>query len=97
MQREGKINLQEYKVLNDKPRDGFAEFCSTPLYPDAPLAALKETPPQIAQKMKQELLALREGHPALKQARVKRFLEPMDYGPIEELCKLLNVAPFKQR
>jgi ABC-type phosphate/phosphonate transport system substrate-binding protein len=97
MEREGKINLQDYKILNEVHHEGFGELCSTPLYPDAPVASLKGTPPQLAKRMKEELLAIPAGHPALKQAHVKRFVEPLDYGPIEELCKLLGVEPFKRR
>jgi two-component system, LuxR family, sensor histidine kinase TtrS len=97
MQREGKINMQDFLVLNEIKHPGISEVCSTPLYPDWPVAALGKTPPELAAKMKQALLAIPPGTPALEKARkIERFEEALDYGPVEALCQLLNVEPFRR-
>ncbi len=97
MQREGKINMQDFRVLNELKHPEVSEACSTPLYPDWPVAALGKTPPEVADKMKQALLAVPPRHPVLEQARkIDRFVEALDYGPMEELCRLLKVEPFRR-
>jgi ABC-type phosphate/phosphonate transport system substrate-binding protein len=96
MQREGKIDMQDFRVLNELNIRRLGA-CSTPLYPDWPVAALGKTPPEVADKMKQALLAIPPRHPALEKARkIDRFVDALDYGPVEELCRLLKVDPFRR-
>jgi ABC-type phosphate/phosphonate transport system substrate-binding protein len=96
MQREGKINMDEFRILNEQHLEGFPEVCSTPLYPDWPVASLKNTPPQLAARMREALLSIPAGHPALEKARkIEKFVDAADYGPMESLCKFLGVAPFR--
>jgi two-component system, LuxR family, sensor histidine kinase TtrS len=98
MQREGKINMEEFRILNKQHHEGFPEMCSTPLYPDWPVASLRDTPPELAVRMKEALLSIPMGHPALEKARrIERFVDALDYGPMEALCKNLKVPPFKTR
>jgi len=95
MQRDGKISLQDFVIINKMDHEGFPEICSTPLYPDWPVAALKDTPPDVTARMKETLLAIPPGHPALEKARrLERFVDALDYGPMEELCRFLKVPPF---
>jgi two-component system, LuxR family, sensor histidine kinase TtrS len=97
LQREGKIDMQDFRILNEIKHPDVSEACSTPLYPDWPVAALGKTPAELADKMKQSLLSVPRGHQALDQARrIDRFVEALDYGPVEELCKLLKVEPFRR-
>jgi two-component system, LuxR family, sensor histidine kinase TtrS len=98
MQREGKIDLGELIVLNPQQHENFSVLCSTPLYPDWPVAAMGEVPVEQAEKVKKVLMAIPTGHPVLEKARgVERFIDPLDYAPVEELCKFLQVPPFQKR
>ena len=95
MEREGKIRMADFVILNQMEHEGFPEASSTPLYPDWPVAALGQTPPEKSARMKQALLSIPAGHPALRQARhIERFVEPLDYDPVEKLCRDLKVKPF---
>jgi two-component system, LuxR family, sensor histidine kinase TtrS len=97
MQREGKINVQDFLILNEMRHQGLPELCSTPLYPDWAVASLGATPPELAAKMKAALLAMPPGHQGLEQARkIERFVEALDYGPMEDLCRMLKVDPFRK-
>jgi twitching motility protein PilJ len=97
MQREGKINIDDFVILNEVRHPGLQELCSTPLYPDWPVAALGDTPPELAAKMKTILISMPPGHPALNQARkIERFGEALDYSPMENLCRMLKVDPFRR-
>jgi ABC-type phosphate/phosphonate transport system substrate-binding protein len=96
MQREGKIDPKEFRILNPMEHPGFRDLCSTPLYPDWPVFALQNTPPETAERIKQVLLAIPPGHPVLEKARrIDRFVDALDYGPLEDLCRKLGVAPFR--
>jgi len=98
MQREGKINIADFRVLNSMKHEGFPELCSTPLYPDWPVASLRDSPTEVATRMKRALLDIPTGDPALQQARrIEKFVEAANYGPMEELCKFLQVPPFRRR
>jgi two-component system, LuxR family, sensor histidine kinase TtrS len=96
MQRERKISMDDFVIINPVQHADFPEVCSTPLYPDWPLASLGKTPPEVAEKLKKALLAMEPGHPALEQARkLERFIPALDYGPLEELMRSLHVEPFR--
>lgn len=96
MQREGKINMNDFVIIHPVKHPDFPEVCSTPLYPDWPLASLKKTSPEVAEKMKQALLAMEPGNPALEQARkLERFIPALDYDPLEALMRRLQVDPFR--
>jgi ABC-type phosphate/phosphonate transport system substrate-binding protein len=92
MQREGKIDMKGFRVIHPVRHADFEDVCSTPLYPDWPVASLKDTPPQLESRMQRALLSIPSGHPALEQARkIERFVPALDYGPLEELMKFLRV------
>jgi phosphate/phosphite/phosphonate ABC transporter binding protein len=92
MQREGKIDMKEFRVIHPVRHPDFEDVCSTPLYPDWPVASLKDTPPQLESRMQRALLSIPSSHPALEQARkIERFVPALDYGPLEELMKFLGV------
>jgi len=96
LQAENKIRMSDFRVIHRVRHEGFPQLCSTPLYPDWPVYSLRHTPPETVAKMKKALLAIPDVHPALWQAgKIERFLEPLDYGPMEELCRLLKVEPFR--
>jgi len=97
MQREGKVDVKEFTIVNETRHEGFTQLCSTALYPEAAVASLKGTPTDLAAKMKSTLLSIPAGHPALKAPRVERFVEALDYTPVEDLCKTLGVEPYRKR
>ena len=97
MHSVGKIDLRDFRVLNEIHHEGFPQLCSTPLYPEAAVAALRETPPEVAAKMRDALLSIPSGHPALRAPQVGGFVPALDYGPVEEMCKRLGVEPFGKK
>jgi len=96
MQREQKINIDDFVIINKSTVPQQTVLCSTELYPDWPLAVLPHTSSSVKNRMKEALLKAPEDHTALKTMRVKRFLEPLDYGPVEELLAYLKVEPFNR-
>jgi ABC-type phosphate/phosphonate transport system substrate-binding protein len=97
MQREGKLKISDFRILNPMTHPNFPDVCSTPLYPDWPVAALAGNPPDMNRKMKEALLSIPKGHPALENARrIDQFVDALDYGPMEDLLKLLKLEPFRR-
>ncbi|MFC1836412.1 phosphate/phosphite/phosphonate ABC transporter substrate-binding protein [Thermodesulfobacteriota bacterium] len=94
MHSEGKVKLSDLAVLHPVRHEGFPELCSTPLYPTWPIASLKDTPPELAEKLKKCLLAIPKRSVALDPCNVEAFVEAHDYGPLEELLRFLKVKPF---
>lgn len=95
MSEEGKINITEFQIIHPVHHKDFPELCSTPLYPTWPIAALRDTPPERAARLKRVLLSIPEGHPALISCKVERFVEALDYGSLEKLLEYLRVPPFR--
>jgi two-component system, LuxR family, sensor histidine kinase TtrS len=96
MSAEGKIQLDDITVLNPTRHEGFSQLCSTPLYPEWPVAKLSKVKPEVAAALQSALLSVPEGNPALKDSEVEKFVKPLDYGPVEEMMKLLKIEPFRK-
>ena len=95
MNEERKININDFTILHPVHHEGFPERCSTPLYPTWPIASLRDTPPNVARRLKEALMSIPPGHPALDPCKVDRFVEALDYGPLEELLRFLKTEPFR--
>ncbi len=57
MQREGKIDMKDFVIIHPMKHPDFPEVCSTPLYPDWPLASLSKSSPEVTEKLKNALLS----------------------------------------
>jgi ABC-type phosphate/phosphonate transport system substrate-binding protein len=96
LNREGKISIDDFIIIHPVEHEGFPYPCSTPLYPNWPLASLKNTPPGQAEKLKKALLSIPRGAPALEPCKVDHFVDALDYGPFEDLLRFLKVKPFRR-
>ena len=83
MVAEGKIKLNEFRVLN-QVNDDFPFVRSTRLYPEWPMAACKGTSEETAAAVAAVLTELAPSEDAAKAAKVVGWSEPLDYGPVTE-------------
>lgn len=95
MQAEGKIRIDDFVVINPMNYPNFPELCSTALYPTWPIAALRDVPVSQAQRLKKALLDIPEGHQSLSMCKVDKFVDALDYQPMENLLLALGVQPFR--
>ncbi len=95
MVREGKIRLDEFRVINQKYHDQFELFHSTRLYPEWPFARLRHTDDTLAQKVSIALLSMQPEEEAARAARIQGWTTPHDYNDIHELFKELKIGPYK--
>ncbi len=92
---EGKIKAGELRVLDPQPFDDFACQSSTRLYPNWPLAKLRDTPNMLAKRVAQVLLELPEDSLVTWAGNHAGWTIPMDYQPVHDLFRELQIGPYE--
>jgi two-component system, sensor histidine kinase and response regulator len=97
MSAEGKIELHDFFVF---PRLHDREvktpyLCTTREYPDWPMAKVKETSDELAEKVAVALLQMRPDSPAAQAANCAGWTIPLNYQPVMDLMMALRVGPYK--
>lgn len=97
MALEGKIDLQNFKIINQQPQYGekFPFALSTRLYPEWPFAVTPATPSELAEQVAIALLKLPKNHPAATAAKSEGWTIPLNYQSIHECFQVLQVHPYK--
>lgn len=95
MAEEGLIDITKLKIINRKINSDFPFVHSTQLYPEWPIAKLKNTSPELSKQLTVALLELPENSFAAKKAHSSGWTVPLDYFPVRNLFKELNLAPYK--
>ncbi|MEM9771472.1 MAG: phosphate/phosphite/phosphonate ABC transporter substrate-binding protein [Cyanobacteria bacterium P01_D01_bin.73] len=91
MQANGLVrSLEDIRILEPVDNDFFYPH-TTALYPEWTIAALQDTDPELSDSVRQALLTIPEGHPALEASKYSGFVEPVDYSPIRLLIDELSL------
>lgn len=90
------IDINKLKILNRQSNSHFPFIHSTKLYPEWPIAKLKNTTSELAKAVSIALLKLPEDSSIAKQARSSGWTVALDYSPVRHLFKTLNLEPYKQ-
>ena len=94
MVEAGRVELDEFRILNPQHVVGSTVPLSTRLYPEWPFATLKHTPRELATRVTKALLSMPSDHPAAYSARSAGWTIPLDYSPVHELMRTLNIGPY---
>ena len=94
MSEENKIDLWDFKILNQVVHPGFPYLHSTRLYPAWPLCKLDHTPESLAEKVTIALLGMPSDHPAAIASNCAGWTVPSDYASVDECLKELGVGPY---
>jgi two-component system sensor histidine kinase TtrS len=94
MASEGKIRLSEFRVLDPRTGPDFPLLHSTRLYPEWPFAKARHTPEGLAKQVAQALLAMDPSSAAARASRSAGWTIPLDYSPVHELLKALQIGPY---
>ena len=89
MQEEGKIKMSDFKIIHPI-KDDFPFVHSTRLYPEWPLAAGKNTPAGIAQKVAAALKSMPKDSTAANAAKIVGWTDPLDYAPVAECLRIIK-------
>ena len=95
MASKGLIDLKDFKILNRQSNDGFPFLHSTQLYPEWPIAKLKDTSADLSKSVSLALLNLSADSFAAKESRSSGWTVPLDYSSVRHLYKYLNLPPYK--
>lgn len=94
MEAGGIVDLADFKIINKKDHAGFPFVCSTTLYPEWPLAKIKDTPNDIVAEVVNALKQLKPEDKAATDAKVVGWVDALDYSSVEELLKTLKVGAY---
>jgi diguanylate cyclase (GGDEF)-like protein len=95
MAAAGKIDLKQFRVLNQQHAGGFPFALSTRLYPEWPFAKVRHTSDELAQKVAVVLMSMTPDHPAAKASKSSGWTVPLDYTPVHDLYRELRVGPYQ--
>ncbi len=95
MAEEKLIDIKQFKIINAKKDPAFPFLYSSLLYPEWPFAKLKHTDSQLAELTSIALLKLPAESIAAKKLRSSGWTVPLDYFPVRNLFKQLNLPPYK--
>ncbi len=95
MAGEGKIDLADFRVLNQKHEADFPFHYSTELYPEWPLATLQSTPKRLARQVASALMAMDENDPAAISGKIAGWTIPLNYQPVHDCLLALRIAPYE--
>ena len=94
MVEKGLINRTDELKIIDRANDNFPYAHTTSLYPEWPIAALKNTDPELVRDVKQALLNIPPKHPALSAAKIKSFAPVEDYEQLDRLIEKLKLKSW---
>jgi len=93
MAREGKIRLDQFKVLNRQSAGKFPQLLSTDLYPEWPFAAMPDVPDVVLKQVTLALLNIQPQDIAAQSGNYFGFSPPGNYAAVEAMMQRLKVNP----
>jgi two-component system, sensor histidine kinase and response regulator len=97
MAAEGKISLDDFYVFPSFHHKNVTTpyLVSTREYPDWPMAKVRHTPDELAEKVELALLQMQPDSPAARAAEYAGWTIPHNYQPVHDLLKVLRLGPYK--
>ncbi|MDD2830073.1 MAG: PhnD/SsuA/transferrin family substrate-binding protein [Sulfuricurvum sp.] len=95
MAGEGKINLNDFTLLEQKNYPDFFYQTSTRLYPEWPIATTKHTSNALAEKVAVALISMPQHSEAAEASKSMGWTIPLDYQSIHECLRELEMGPYK--
>jgi glucose-6-phosphate-specific signal transduction histidine kinase len=96
MAAEGRIRLEDFRILNAHTSEDFPFALSTRLYPEWVFAKTKATPDALGKAVAIALMKMPEKHPAALAGRYAGWTVPLSYQPVHELFRYLGLGPYRQ-
>lgn len=93
MHDEKKININDFKIIHEI-KDNFPFKRSTQLYPEWPMAALKNTDTDFAKKLSKALIAMPSDSSAAKSAKIVGWTDAADYNSVKDCLKKIKYGAF---
>lgn len=91
--REGKISLDQFKVINRQPQNSFPQMYSTDLYPEWPFSAMPEVPEDLVKQVTLALLNIQFDQAPAIQGKYFGFAPAGNYATVEAMMTRLKFNP----
>lgn len=96
MSSEGRIDMEDYRILNIQSSKSFPFLHSTDLYPEWAFAKVENTADELAKAVTIALLKMPAGHPAVTAGNYAGWTVPLNYQPVHELFFELGIGPYQR-
>ncbi len=96
MDEEDKIKFSNFRILNGQKLAGPKMALSTRLYPEWPMAAMPHVPAELSEKVALALLSLKPDSPEMLAAGYTGWTVPLDYKPVHDLFRNLEIGPYQR-
>ncbi len=93
---EGRIKIEDFKLISAKHHNRFPLLHSTRLYPEWPFSKLHHTDNELAQKVAIILMNMPDKHKTNSAIDYSGWTVPLDYQEVHELFKQLSLPPYKK-
>lgn len=95
MAAAGEIDIDAFRIINQKSGSEFPFKRSTSLYPEWPFSKLQHTPNDLAQRVAVALLSMPRFHAAAKAGNYAGWTVPLDYQSVHEIFRELKLPPYQ--
>jgi signal transduction histidine kinase len=97
MQATGKIKPGEFRVIHElkQEHDDVPFSHSTPMFPEKPIAKLRHTPDELAEKVSAALIEMSPDSAAAKAAECGGWTIPLNYQSVHDCLKVLRITPYE--
>ncbi|BBO79074.1 hypothetical protein DSCW_64910 [Desulfosarcina widdelii] len=94
---EGKIDLDDFYVFPPlhPEENGRPYLCTTREYPDWPMAKVRHTPDDLAEKVAVALMQMPADSKAARAADCAGWTIPLNYQPVHDCLRALKVGPYE--
>ncbi|MBA3024007.1 MAG: EAL domain-containing protein [Gammaproteobacteria bacterium] len=93
MVREGKLKMEQVKIINRQPVDSFPQVLSTELYPEWSFSAMPRVPEHLKKQVAQALFEIAPDDKAARTGNYYGFSPPGNYAPVEAAMTRLRMMP----
>ena len=94
MEKEGKIKMDDFVIVDQNTSDGYPMAHTTVLYPEWYLSSLKDTDAGKTEKLKMAALNIKSSDKAATTAKIKGFVTPVSLDGMTDALKALKIKPF---
>ncbi|GEM_PF-148293 len=95
MAKEGKIRLEDFRVIQPASHPEFVFLSSTRLYPEWPMARLRHTPESLGHSVALALMQMPPDSDAAIRSNTAGWTIPADYQPVHDLLRELHLGPYR--
>ena len=95
MEKEGRIQMSNFVVVDERKGDGLSLAHTTDLYPEWYFSVMPQVQGDRKARVQAALLKMTEKLPAAQTAGVRGFVEPLPLDGMRNLLKTLNLPPYR--